>query len=102
MVPRGVSELKCRLDDFLDGLLRTLTDAFDILEVQLIASVSTHGTFMGFGVGGAASMELTVCPSDDSPSGCSIHRDVKLPSAALCRRSHRPHIVNALLLNSGR
>jgi hypothetical protein len=62
---RGLHEARRQLDDTLDELLRTLTGEYEISEIKLIASFSADGKFLGFGVGGAASMEITIRPCED-------------------------------------
>lgn len=62
---QGIAEAKRQLDETLDEIVRTMTGDYKIKEIKLVASFSADGKFMGFGVGGAASMEITICPSDD-------------------------------------
>lgn len=62
---KGLAEAKTQLDAAMDEILRTLTGRYAIKEIKLTASFSADGKFMGFGVGGAASMEITICPSDE-------------------------------------
>jgi myo-inositol-1-phosphate synthase len=60
---QGIASAKQQLDETLDELLRTTTGPYEIKEIKLVASFSADGKFLGFGVGGAASMEITICPS---------------------------------------
>jgi hypothetical protein len=62
---QGIAAAKKQLDETLDELLRTMTGDYEIKEIKLIASFNADGKFLGFGVGGAASMEITIQPCAD-------------------------------------
>jgi hypothetical protein len=59
---RGLAEAKQQLEATLYEVIRGLAGDFEITEIKLIASFNADGKFLGFGVGGAASIEITVCP----------------------------------------
>ena len=61
----GMKEVKRQIDETLSDLIESLTGNYGIKEVKLVASFSADGRFLGFGVGGAASIEITICPTDD-------------------------------------
>jgi hypothetical protein len=62
---KGLAAAKLELDAAIDGLVSTLTGRYEIKEIKLVASFNAEGKFLGFGVGGAASMEITICPCRD-------------------------------------
>ncbi len=62
---RGLSEANRKLKAAIDELVQGLGGPYQIREIKFVASFNADGKFMGFGVGGAASIELTVCPCDD-------------------------------------
>lgn len=62
---KGISEAKRQLDDMLHEVLSTFSGSFGVKQVKLVASFSADGKFLGFGVGGAASIEITIGPVDE-------------------------------------
>lgn len=60
----GLRGVRRQIDDTLDELIGTLTGHYEIKEIKLVASFNADGKFLGFGVGGAASIEITICPCD--------------------------------------
>jgi hypothetical protein len=64
-IRRGLSEAKRQLDETLQSILDSFGGPYEITEIKVIASFSADGKFLGFGVGGAASMEITICPCQE-------------------------------------
>ena len=61
---QGMREVKHQIDETLNDLIESLTGNYEITEIKLVASFNADGKFLGFGVGGAASIEITICPCD--------------------------------------
>jgi len=60
---RGLPEARRQLEETIGHFLDALGDGYDIAEIELSASFSADGKFLGFGVGGAASMTLRIRPT---------------------------------------
>lgn len=61
---KGLSKAAKEIDSLVDDLLGTLTGSYEIEQIELDASFSADGKFMGFGVGGAVSVRIRVVPRD--------------------------------------
>lgn len=59
---KGLAQAKRKIDETLAEVIESITGSFEIAEIKLIASFNAEGKFLGFGVGGAMSIELTVRP----------------------------------------
>lgn len=62
---RGLVTARRQLDETLSDILHNLTGDYEIAEIKLNASFSADGKFLGFGVGGAMTIEITVRPCRD-------------------------------------
>ena len=58
----GLVEARRQIDETLNEIVSVMTEPYSIKEIKLVASFSADGKFMGLGVGGAASIEITICP----------------------------------------
>lgn len=63
---KGVGDAKRYMEDILGDFLQTMGEDYEIAEIELSASFSADGKFLGFGVGGDASIKLKVRPSRDT------------------------------------
>ena len=59
---KGLVELMEELDSLAADDLFTTSKSFEVQEVSLTASFSAEGRFVGFGIGGATSISLTLGP----------------------------------------
>jgi|SRR3972149_5633763 len=59
----GFAKAKSEINQMLNGIVGTMTDKYVISEIGLTASFSADGKFLGFGVGGAASITIKITPS---------------------------------------
>lgn len=60
---RGISSARDKIDETLAELVDALKGDYEIAEIKINASFSAEGKFLGFGIGGAMSVEITVRPS---------------------------------------
>lgn len=60
---RGIMNARDQIDDTLADLFDALKGDYEIAEIKINASFNAEGKFLGFGVGGAMSVEITVRPS---------------------------------------
>ncbi|MBV2100961.1 MAG: hypothetical protein KUF78_18885 [Candidatus Thiodiazotropha sp. (ex Lucina aurantia)] len=58
----GFRKAKKEIDKMLNELTDSLTDNYVISEIELTASFSADGSFLGFGVGGAATITIRIKP----------------------------------------
>jgi hypothetical protein len=57
---KGIAEAKQRMKGMIYDFADSLDDGFEIAQAEFSASFSADGKFMGFGVGGATSIKLTI------------------------------------------
>jgi len=60
---RGFARAKDEIIGMCDEISALLTDRYNIGQVELTVSFNASGEFIGFGVGGAASIKITIIPS---------------------------------------
>ena len=58
----GFSNAKKEIDKVLQEIVSSMKGEYKITEIELVASFSADGKFMGFGVGGAASIKIKIAP----------------------------------------
>ena len=58
----GFAKAKTEIDGLIEEIISTMTDDYVISEIELAASFSADGKFMGFGVGGAATIIIRIAP----------------------------------------
>ncbi|MDH5189902.1 MAG: hypothetical protein OEW89_01480 [Gammaproteobacteria bacterium] len=58
----GFKKARKEIDSIVDEIVSTMTDEYVISEIELSASFSADGKFMGFGVGGAATIKIKITP----------------------------------------
>lgn len=58
----GLAQAQKRIRELLQEMVDTATDDYEIAEIELSASFSADGKFMGFGVGGQASIVFRIRP----------------------------------------
>ena len=59
----GIGKASKAISRILEDLASSVTDGFEVKEIELTASFSAEGKFLGFGVGGATSITFRVGPS---------------------------------------
>jgi hypothetical protein len=59
----GIAEAHREIQRTLAQVLAAFSGDFEIAEIEITASFSAEGKFLGFGVGGAASVKLKIRPS---------------------------------------
>lgn len=59
---QGFAKAKEEINGIIDEIIDTMTEDYVISEIELNASFSADGKFMGIGVGGAASIKIKVTP----------------------------------------
>ena len=62
-IARGLENARSSIEQALDSALRAFGGPFEVKEIKFVASFTAQGQFLGIGVGGATSMEITVRPS---------------------------------------
>lgn len=60
----GVAQANKALADLIESFGKSIRGGYDISELEITCSFDNDGRFMGFGVGGAVSMTLTITPLD--------------------------------------
>ncbi len=58
----GFKKAKKEINAMVKEITSTMTESYVISEIELSASFSADGKFMGFGVGGAATIKITIKP----------------------------------------
>ncbi|MCW8965813.1 MAG: hypothetical protein OQK82_03870 [Candidatus Pacearchaeota archaeon] len=58
----GFKKAKKEIDSIVEEIASTMTESYTISEIELSASFSADGKFMGFGVGGAATIKIKITP----------------------------------------
>lgn len=59
---QGFIKAKKEIEQIVEDIITTMTDDYGITEIELNASFNADGKFMGFGVGGAASIKIKIAP----------------------------------------
>ena len=59
----GFKKARKEIEAILDEIAATMTQDYSISEIELVASFSADGKFMGIGVGGAASIKFKIVPN---------------------------------------
>jgi hypothetical protein len=60
----GFNKAKTEINSLIKEIASTMTESYSISEIELTASFSADGKFMGFGVGGAASIKIKITPEN--------------------------------------
>jgi hypothetical protein len=58
----GFLKAKDEINDFVAEIVETMTKNYVISEIELSASFNADGKFMGFGVGGSATIKIKITP----------------------------------------
>lgn len=58
----GIMKAKSEIKSLINEIASTMVESYSISEIELTASFSADGKFMGFGVGGAASIKIKIKP----------------------------------------
>ena len=58
----GFKKARKEIDSIIEEIVETMTNDYVISEIELSASFSADGKFMGFGVGGAATIKFKIRP----------------------------------------
>ena len=62
---KGLQKAKKEVVGMISDIIETMTGDYVIGEIELTASFDASGKFMGFGVGGAASIKIKIVPDRD-------------------------------------
>jgi hypothetical protein len=62
---KGISKAREQISGVLQELLEATRDGYEVTEIELSASFSADGKFLGFGVGGEMSITFKVRPTDE-------------------------------------
>ena len=60
---KGFETAKAEIKGMIDEVASILTSEYNIKEIELEVSFNADGKFMGFGVGGAASIKIKIAPT---------------------------------------
>jgi hypothetical protein len=60
----GFNKAKTEINSLIKEIASTMLESYSISEIELTASFSADGKFMGFGVGGAASVKIKIKPEN--------------------------------------
>jgi hypothetical protein len=63
---KGIADAKDKIKDMLYSVAQTFGDGFEVRHVDLQASFSADGKFLGIGVGSAAMVTIRVALADES------------------------------------
>jgi hypothetical protein len=55
----GLADARKQIDSAMNEVVKAFAGDFEIQEIELTASFSADGKFLGFGVGGSASLKIT-------------------------------------------
>jgi len=58
----GFKKAKKEINSIIEEIASTMTESYVISEIELSASFNADGKFMGFGVGGAATIKIKIKP----------------------------------------
>ncbi len=61
----GFKKAKKEINEMVEEIASTMTENYVISEIELEASFSADGKFMGFGVGGAATIKIKIKPESE-------------------------------------
>jgi hypothetical protein len=61
-IQAGLQKARGEIKEMLNEIIVTMTESYVITEIELAASFDAQGKFLGFGVGGAASITIRVQP----------------------------------------
>jgi hypothetical protein len=61
---RGFKSAKLEIQAMLDEFVSMMGERYHVTEIELSAGFSADGKFLGFGVGGAASIKVKIRPAD--------------------------------------
>ncbi len=59
----GLASARAQIQKSLEEIGSVMTQDFELFEIELSASFNADGKFMGFGVGGAATITMRIRPS---------------------------------------
>ena len=62
----GFSKAKKEIDGLADEMISSMNGDYEIKEIELSASFSADGKFLGIGVGGAATIKVKIAPAKSS------------------------------------
>ena len=62
---KGLSSAMSEIESFVDQVVSKLSNTAEVEQVELDVSFSADGKFLGFGVGGAVSVRITITPDAD-------------------------------------
>lgn len=60
----GFLKARKEISKFVEELVETMTEEYTISEIELSASFNADGKFMGFGIGGAATITIRIAPKN--------------------------------------
>ena len=60
----GIKAAQAEIRKSLDDIISIMTQDFEIYEIELTASFNADGKFLGFGVGGAATITIRIRPCE--------------------------------------
>ncbi|HVN77021.1 MAG TPA: hypothetical protein VMT19_11935 [Thermoanaerobaculaceae bacterium] len=63
---KGLKAAKKQIEGAIDELASIMTNDYHISEIEISVSFDADGKFLGFGVGGAASVKVTIKPRASS------------------------------------
>jgi hypothetical protein len=63
---KGFDKAKKEINDMINEIAGIMTASYNISEIELTISFSADGKFLGFGVGGAASIKIKIAPTSIS------------------------------------
>jgi hypothetical protein len=63
---KGIAKAREQISGVLQELLDATRDGYEVTEIELSASFSADGKFLGFGVGGEMSIKFKVRPIDEA------------------------------------
>jgi hypothetical protein len=63
-IASGLSKAKQDITALLDEIVSTMTEEYSVSEIELSASFSADGKFLGIGVGGATSITIRIKPDN--------------------------------------
>jgi hypothetical protein len=65
----GFAKAKKEISGLIEEIISTMTEEYIIREIELSASFNADGKFMGFGVGGAATITIRISPGKGEERG---------------------------------
>ena len=64
-IKTGLKKAQDEIKGMIQGIIDTMTEDYSIKEIELMASFSADGKFLGIGVGGATSIKITIAPENN-------------------------------------